>query len=576
MRVGWLKNLILTLLILIIFIYLIIQTQWGAKQLSDLLSKYTQYDVKIGVISHHLTTPGEIVLQDVAIHNKQNSFKLNTKQITFELLWQKIFSGSLLHRLVVTEGELTLPSSRQIFPFSSKILQLENMNVSYRIGNIALLASNITAGITPWQPTADNPFGEGNFQFTTEQFEINNIHLTTLLAKGSYKTNSLFIDELTAYLNNGVINAKDIQYTDQAITLAKLMLTNTGWQFSSSLFQLINKLRDIKKLSIKELNLTNTHFQGKDWAIAGLSGKVNDIVLSAGNWNSPSSQLSLNVDELVYKNQQISQLMADMTFTNDILHFNRLAGYYDKGLFNIEANWHTKQQSINIINAQLADIHYQLADDWFNFFKTPVANWLNSLYITNFKLTNSLLMDINANFPFELTNVNGYLTNMDLIKQKKWGLWQGKGAFTASSGTLNKVMLRQPYIQISPHSDHFFTVELNTNIENGLVKFTTNIQQQANDNAFSLSANGINVDLAILNQWGWKNLPIQTLADFNFTLKGNLLANPITQTLTGELSYQTLSGEKKAYSMSKGEITAQNNSQIALIPPTTKNLSCID
>lgn len=71
----WLKNLILTLLILIIFIYLIIQTQWGAKQLSDLLSKYTQYDVKIGVISHYLTTPGEIVLQDVAIHNKQNSFK---------------------------------------------------------------------------------------------------------------------------------------------------------------------------------------------------------------------------------------------------------------------------------------------------------------------------------------------------------------------------------------------------------------------------------------------------------------------------------------------------------------------
>lgn len=134
----WLKNLILTLVILIIFIYLIIQTQWGAKQLSDILSKYTLYDVKIGVISHHLTRPGEIVLQDIAIHNKQNSFKLNVKQITFELQWQKIFTDSWLHRLIVTEGELTLPSSRQIFPFNSKILQLENMNVSYRIGNIGL------------------------------------------------------------------------------------------------------------------------------------------------------------------------------------------------------------------------------------------------------------------------------------------------------------------------------------------------------------------------------------------------------------------------------------------------------
>ncbi|WP_180560334.1 hypothetical protein [Arsenophonus endosymbiont of Apis mellifera] len=564
----WLKNLILTLVILIIFIYLIIQTQWGAKQLSDILSKYTLYDVKIGVISHHLTRPGEIVLQDIAIHNKQNSFKLNVKQITFELQWQKIFTDSWLHRLIVTEGELTLPSSRQIFPFNSKILQLENMNVSYRIGNIGLSANNMTGGIIPWQPTAHNPFGEGNFQFTTEQFEINNIHLTTLLVKGSYKTNFLFINELSAYLNNGVINASAIQYTDQALTLAKLMLTNTGWQFSSSLSQLANKLLDIKKLNIKQLNLTDTHFEGKDWAIAGLSGKVNNIVLSAGNWNHSNSEISLNIDELIYKNQQISQLMADMTFANDILHINRLAGYYDKGLFNIEAKWHTKQQSINIINAQLAGIRYQLADDWFNFFQSVVPNWLNSLHITNFKLTNSLLMDVNVNFPFELTNVNGYLSNIDLIKQKKWGLWQGKGGFMASSGTLNQITLRQPYIQVLPHSDRSFKAELNSNVENGLVKLTANIQQQANDGAFSLSANGINVDLAILNHWGWKNLPIQTLADFDFTLKGNLLAKPIAQTLTGELFYQTVSGEKKAYSMIKGEITVQSDSQI---PLTTAN-----
>lgn len=78
--------------------------------------------------------------------------------------------------------------------------------------------------------------------------------------------------------------------------------------------------------------MTDTHFEGKDWAIAGLSGKVNNIVVSAGNWNSSNSEISLNIDELIYKNQQISQLMADITFTNDILHFNRLAGYYDKGL----------------------------------------------------------------------------------------------------------------------------------------------------------------------------------------------------------------------------------------------------
>lgn len=549
---------------MIIFIYLIIQTQWGAKQLSAIVSKYTLYDVKIGVLSYHLTTPGEIVLQDIAIHNKQNSFKLNVKQITFELQWQKIFTASWLHRLIVTEGELTLPSSRQIFPFNSKILQLENMNVSYRIGNIGLSASNMTGGIIPWQPTAHNPFGEGNFQFTTEQFQINNVHLTTLLVKGSYKTNFLFIDKLSAYLNNGVINANAIEYTDQALTLTKLMLTNTGWQFSSSISQLANKLPDIKKLNIKELNLTDTHFEGKDWAIAGLSGKVNNIVLSAGNWNSSNSEISLNIDELIYKNQQISQLMADITFANDILHFNRLAGYYDKGLFNIEAKWHTKQQSINIINAQLAGIRYQLTDDWFNFFQSAAPNWLTSLHITNFKLTNSLIMDVNVNFPFELTNVNGYLTNMDLIKQKKWGLWQGKGGFMASNGTLNQITLRQPYIQVLPHSDLSLKAEFNSNVENGLVKLTANIQQQANDGAFSLSANGINVDLAILNHLGWKNLPTQSLADFNFTLKGNLLAKPIAQTLTGELFYQTVSGEKKAYSMIKGEITAQSDSQIPL------------
>ncbi|HGJ5875534.1 MAG TPA: hypothetical protein ACHBX0_02930 [Arsenophonus sp.] len=568
----WLKNLILSLLIVIIFTYLIIQTQWGAKQLSDLLSKYTQYDIKIGFISHQLTTPGELVLQDVAIHNKKNSFNLNAKQITFELLWQKILTSSWLHQLVLTEGQLTLPPSGQILPFNSKILQLENMNVSYRIDNIDLLATNITGEITPWRPTANNPFGEGNFQFTAQQFKLNNVHLTTLLTKGSYKTHSLFINKLSSYLNNGFINANAIKYTDQTLTLAKLMLTNTGWQCSSSLAELGNKLHDIKKLTIKELNLTNSNFQGKDWAIAGLSGKVTDIVLTAGNWNSSNSEFSLNIDDLIYKNQQISQLVADMTFTDDMLHVNLLSGYYYKGIFNIEATWHTKQQSINIINAQLAGIRYQLPNDWFNFFKSPVPNWLTSLHITNFKLSNSLLMDIDAHFPFELTDVNGYLTNMDLIQQQKWGFWQGKGAFNANSGTLNQIMLRRPFIKISSHSDHSFAVELNTNVENGLVKLTTNVEQQTNEEPFSLSAKGINVNLAILNQWGWKNLSIQTLADFNFTLKGNLLANPISQTLAGELSYQIPNGERKNYTMIKGEVTALKDGQIPLTTTNKENL----
>ncbi len=534
---------------LIISIYMVIKTHWGAEQLSYLLSKYTHYDAKIDDISHSLKTPGIILFKDVSIHNKKNNFSLNVKQIRLEIFLQKIFSKLSFDRIILTEGKVNLPISFKAFPFITKRLKLERINISYRGKNISNVATNMTGEIT-----FHNSFEEGVFQFNSDRLELNNFNLTNLMVKGAYKKNFLSFNKFSAHVNNGIINANIVQYTDNSLTVEKLVLANTDWQFSMSFDEMLNILKDIKNLKVEDMDLINTNFQGKEWSILGLSGKVNDINIIDGHWKNSFNKSELNIDKLISHNQQISHLVADITYSNDILYFHRLFGYTHEGTFSLKVISNIQHHSINIVDARLANIHYQLPANWIEFITLPVTNSITSLHVTNLKLINSSIIDINHNFPFEFTNINGDISNMDFIKQKKWGLWKGKARFNANSGMINQIVLRHPYLEISQQNNTNIISMFNARIKNALVRFTANIEQQMDKYLFALEGEGFNINLGILNQWGWKNLQIDSVGSFNFILTGNLLANSIAETLAGKLSYQPTTGKKETYSIVNGEI----------------------
>lgn len=69
--VFWLITLVI---ILIVATALVVQTSWGTKQVSALISDNTRYKVSLSAISHSLSSPSLISLSDVSISTVSGDF----------------------------------------------------------------------------------------------------------------------------------------------------------------------------------------------------------------------------------------------------------------------------------------------------------------------------------------------------------------------------------------------------------------------------------------------------------------------------------------------------------------------
>lgn len=131
----WLTKLIIALLLLfllaVIFTYAGLQTRWGASYASHFLSKFTDFDIDVGIMGHEFSNAGEFVFQDVKIASRNQDMTLDAKQIVVDVNWRNLFSGTAIRRFVITQGNLAATTSETStpIPLSANILQFENSNI---------------------------------------------------------------------------------------------------------------------------------------------------------------------------------------------------------------------------------------------------------------------------------------------------------------------------------------------------------------------------------------------------------------------------------------------------------------
>lgn len=567
----WLTKLIIALLLLfllaVIFTYAGLQTRWGASYASHFLSKFTDFDIDVGIMGHEFSNAGEFVFQDVKIASRNQDMTLDAKQIVVDVNWRNLFSGTAIRRFVITQGNLAATTSETStpIPLSANILQFENSNIQLNQAENRLQVSGFTGGITPWQPTTNHPFGYGDFRFTTKQLDINELPLKNVAITGKLQENFTKFTDASGYLNNGYITGSGKALADGSITINSLAMDKVGWQNSIPFDSLREAIESQRTISLKNVALTNVDLQGKDWAISGLNTEIDHINWVRGSWSSPKSHINFTVNQLVIKDQQVDTLIGDLNIQGDNLNIEKLSGYYYKGVFSLNGVWQRNDQTLTLNDAKLAGILYTLPENWLQFFSQPSPNWLSGLTIKQFTLSQSLLMNIDSRFPFELTALSGNVENVSLIKQKQWGIWSGKASFNADSGTVNQVMIRRPYMDLRQSGQASAAASLTASTDKGVVKVGLLVKQSPKKVPFLLRASGTNVDLSVLNQWGWQGFPPQVIGDFDTSLQGDLLAPSLAKSVNGELVATPLQGKQMYRTVVNGVVTSSVESDA---PPT--------
>ena len=558
----WLTKLItyilLLFLLVIIFAYIGLQTRWGASYSSQFLSKFTDFDIDVGIMGHQFSTPGEFVFQDVKLESQNKDLSLNARQVVIDINWQNLFSGNAIRRLVITQGELAATSSESStkLPISASILQFENSQIKFKQADKTVELTGFTGGITPWIPTTNHPFGYGNFRFTTNQMTINDLPFRNVAITGKLQEKVTDISKASGYLNNGYISGEGKAFTDGSIIIDSLTMNKVGWQNNISFDALFDAINSDKTLQIKNLELTNIDIQGKDWALSGLSTEIDQLSFVRGSWNSPKSKINFNMGQLVIQEQQLDTLIGELDINGDTIDINKLSGYYNKGVFNLSGSWQRNDKVLTIDDAKLAGVLYTLPEKWLEFFVEPAPSWLSGLSIKKFNLSQSLLMNIQPQFTFEFTALSANIENMDLIKQSQWGIWSGKATLTADSGTINQVIVRRPFVEIRQSGKSSAAASLTVSTDKGISKLGLLIKQEPKKMPFLLRASGTNIDLSNLNQWGWAGFPAQMIGDFDATLQGDFLSSSLQKSLNGELVVIPLQGKQMYRTVVKGEVTS--------------------
>ncbi|MEX0437314.1 AsmA family protein [Providencia rettgeri] len=559
---------LLLLLLLFIFTYIGLQTRWGASYTSQFLSKFTDYDIDVGIMGHEFSNPGEFIFQDVKLANKNSDLSLDSRQIVLDVNWRNLFSGTAIKRLVITQGTLstTVTPDTILLPISANILQFENSQITLKKDNDTVQVTGFTGGITPWKPAESSPFGYGDFRFTANQLKFNDLSFKNVAITGKLQQQGTEISQASAYLNNGYIAGAGKVLKDGTITVDSLTMNKVGWENKVDFDSLFDAITSEKSLQIKKVELTNIDIQGKDWALSGLSTEIDQLSFVKGSWTSSESNIRFNVDQFVVKDQQLSTLIGDLKINGDSLNINKLSGYYNKGVFNLSGSWQRNDRILTIDEGKLAGILYTLPENWLSFFAEPTPPWLSGLSIKKFTLSQSLLMNIQPQFPFELTALSGNIENIDLIKQKQWGIWSGKATFTADSGTINQVLVRRPFIEVRQSGKSSAAASLTVSTDKGISKVGLLVKQEPKKVPFLLRASGSNIDLVDLNQWGWAGFPAQVIGDFDATLQGDLLAPSVAKSLNGELMAVPLQGKRLFRTVVNGVVTSSVESEADLQP----------
>lgn len=399
--------------------------------------------------------------------------------------------------------------------------------------------------------------GNGEFQFSADKLNFNDISLEKIIIRGDNQQNTLTLRSFGATLAQGSVSGNGQRLPDGSWQWDNLLISNIRWQTPMTLEELLLKTDKLPAVSIKDLSLTNAKLEGKNWSANYLDVSAKNVGLTNGSWQAKEGIIDFNVMDTTLNDLHFTDVIGHLLLAGNELTISNLTSRWEKGLFHVKGQWNHQTKQFNITNATVAGLTYTLPQNWHQLLKKSLPKWISGFSINELTINNSLLIDINPDFPFQLTALSGYIYDMELLKEGKWGIWRGSSNLNSTSATFNKVELRRPYLKLHTEGNKLILDQLDASVDDGLLKVKGTVDQQV-QKPFTLDFRGIDADLAILPQWRWVPLKLQGKGNFTLLIQGDLAADDIKSTIDGSLTASDKQSGSETQVINKGQISTPN------------------
>ncbi|EPS1774577.1 TPA: AsmA family protein [Klebsiella aerogenes] len=558
--------LLIALLVVIVAAYFALQTRWGARQASSWLSESTGWKIAFDKMAHDFSSPLHLQLQNVTFgrDGKPPTLVARTVDIGFST---RQFSDPLhADEIVLSNGTLNLSPASASMPFAADRLQLRDMAFNSPDSEWNLSAQRVTGGVMPWQPEAGDVLGrKAQIQMSAGSMNINGVEASNVLIQGAMDNGEVTLNTLGADIARGTLTGNAKRRADGSWLVDNLRLNEIRLQSAKPLNEFLAPLTSVPSLQIGRLDVTDARLQGPGWAVTDLDLNLRNLTLSHNGWQSDDGTLSMNASEFIYGSLNFLDPIVNAEFSPQGIALRQFSSRWEGGMVRTSGNWLRAGNALVLDDAVFAGLEYTLPSNWKQLWMEPMPGWLQSLTLKKFSASRNLIIDIDPAFPWQITALDGYGGELQLVKDGQWGVWNGSATLNAAAATFNRIDVRRPSLKLNANASTVNISELSAFTERGILQATAAVSQLP-QRQVNLSLNGRGVPLNILQAWGWPALPISGDGNFQLTANGSVQANaPLKPSVNGQLSATNMDKQQAAQVMRNGELS---NAPAASVPVT--------
>ena len=541
--------LLIALLLVITAFYFLLQTRWGARQISHWLTDNTAYQVTFDAMDHRFSSPSHILLKNVTFGRDGKPATLVAKDVDIGLSSRQITDPLHVDTILLQDGTLNLSPSNAPLPFAADRLQLKNMALNSQESGWELSSQRVFGGVLPWATVAVNVLGlKAHIQMISGSLLLNGIPATNALIEGDINGGEVMLTTVGADMARGSLTGNARRNGDGSWVVDNLRLNDIRLQSDKSLLNFLAPLTTVPSLQIGRLDVTDASLQGPDWAVTDLDLNLRNLTLSNGGWQSTDGKISLNASEFIYGSLHLLDPILNAEFSEQGVALRQFTSRWEGGMVRGSGKWYRSGNALVLDDTVFAGLEYTLPQNWKTLWMEPLPAWLQSVTLKKFGASRNLVIDIDPEFPWQITALDGYGANLQLVKNGQWGVWSGSATLNGAAATFNRIDVRRPSLALNADASNVNVTELSAFTEKGILEATATVSQQPQRHT-SVTLNGRGVPLNILQQWGWPPLSIDGGGNIQLTASGSVQANaPLKPTVNGQLH---------AVNMNKQEVTQQ-------------------
>ncbi|OHN75282.1 AsmA family protein [Salmonella enterica] len=561
--IGRLLLYVLIACLVVIFgFYFLLQTRWGADHVSNWVSENSGYHLTFDVMDHRFSAPSHLLLENVTFGRDGQPATLVAKTVDIGLSIRQLTAPLHVDTILLQDGTLNISVQTAPFPFEADRLQLRNMALNSPGSEWRLSAQRVNGGVMPWRPEAGRVLGnKAQIQLSAGSLTLNDVPATNVLIEGSIDHNQVMLNTVGADMARGALTGVARRNADGSWVVENLRLNDIRLQSDKSLSEFFAPLTTVPSLQIGRLEVTDSSLQGPDWAVTDLDLSLRNLTLRKEDWQSQEGKLSMNASEFIYGSLHLLDPILNAEFSPQGVALRQFTTRWEGGMVRTSGAWLRESKALILDDTAIAGLEYTLPENWKQLWMKPLPDWLNSLTLKKFSASRNLVIDIAPAFPWQITALDGYGANLELVQHHQWGVWSGNATLNAAAATFNRVDVRRPSLSLTANASTVNISDLSAFTGKGILEATASVSQLPQRQT-QISLNGRGVPMDVLQQWGWPALPIAGDGNIQLTASGNIQADaPLKPTVNGQLhavnaQKQQITQTMQAGVVSGGEVTS--------------------